>query len=71
VYFAEAMNMRIYSLPYNQFLMEKSDFPFSFEDLTEGYSTTTLRGHFSMTKLIKSMCRSKLVRLNKFVRKSR
>ena len=69
VYFAEAMNMRIYSLPYNQFLMEKSDLPFSFEDLIEGYSPTTLRDHISMAKLMESMCRSKLIRLYKIVRK--
>lgn len=44
VYFAEAMGVKIYALPYNQFLMEKDDSGYEFIDLTNGqYSDTGLR----------------------------
>lgn len=45
VYFAEAMDERIFALPHNQFLIEKrSDAGFEFCDLTGGYGDLSLRG---------------------------
>lgn len=44
VHFAEAMNLPIYGLPHNQFLIEKSNIGFEFIDLTKcKYSDTSLR----------------------------
>jgi hypothetical protein len=43
VYFAEAVGARIYGLPYNQFLLEKSDEGFAFVDLTGRYARLDLR----------------------------
>lgn len=43
VYFAEAKNVKIYGLPLNQFLIDKSDSGFEFIDLTNGgYKETGL-----------------------------
>lgn len=45
VYFAEAVDDRIYALPHSQFLIEKrSDRGFEFHDLTGHYSELGLRG---------------------------
>jgi hypothetical protein len=47
VYFAEAVNARIYALPFDQFLIEKNDnAPFAFIDLTGYYKNTSLRFQF-------------------------
>jgi len=47
VYFAEAVDARIYGLPYNQFLIEKSsDGGYEFVDLTGGYRNLDLRSQF-------------------------
>jgi hypothetical protein len=47
VYFAEAVNARIYALPFDQFLIEKNDnAPFAFIDLTGFYKNTTLKFQF-------------------------
>lgn len=47
VYFAEAVNARIYALPFDQFLMEKCDSaPFAYKDLTGYYGNTSLRFQF-------------------------
>ena len=44
VYFAEALNVKIYALPYNQFLIAKGDTGFEFIDLTHGkYNDLDLR----------------------------
>ena len=47
VYFAEAVDARIYALPYSQFLIEKDNAqPFEFIDLTGNYYRTSLREQF-------------------------
>lgn len=47
VYFAEAVNARIYGLPYGQFLITKESSDFKFFDLTDGqYSNLELRTQF-------------------------
>ena len=43
VYFAEAVGAKIYALPYNQFLIYKSNSKFEFIDLTEKYNDLELR----------------------------
>lgn len=43
VYFAEAVGARIFALPFNQFLIQKSQSGFAFADLTGKYSDTQLR----------------------------
>lgn len=46
VYFAEAMNVKIYALPYNQFLIKKEQSGFQFIDLTNGrYKFNNLIDH--------------------------
>lgn len=42
VYFAEAMDLPIRALPYGQFLIEKTDAPFQFEDTTGNYADLSL-----------------------------
>ena len=47
VYFAEAVNAKIYGLPYNQFLIAKGQTGFQFIDLTDGkYASLDLRSQF-------------------------
>ncbi|HEY2082220.1 MAG TPA: class I SAM-dependent methyltransferase [Verrucomicrobiae bacterium] len=54
VYFAEAVGSRIYALPHDQFLMEKTnDRRFSFIDLTGRYTDLSLRGQFHPDELLK------------------
>ncbi len=43
LYFAEAMNVKIYGLPYHQFLIDKSQKSFEFIDFTDSYHQTTLK----------------------------
>jgi hypothetical protein len=43
VYFAEAVDARIYGLPHNQFLIEKGRKGYAFVDLTGGYREIDLR----------------------------
>ncbi|MFK7783100.1 class I SAM-dependent methyltransferase [Psychroserpens sp.] len=50
VYFAEAVNAKIYGLPHSQFLLQKSQSGFEFIDTTNGeYSNLELRSQFSNT----------------------
>lgn len=52
VYFAEAMDLPIYGLPHNQFIIEKSNTGFEFVDLTDGkYGDISLRDHFQIKKV--------------------
>lgn len=47
IYFAEAMNVKVYGLPFNQFLIVKQQTGFQFIDLTNGkYSNRNLRSQF-------------------------
>lgn len=47
VYFAEAMSVKIYSLPYNQFLISKKENDtFEFIDFTGNYSDASLKSQF-------------------------
>lgn len=47
LYFAEAMSVRIYSLPYDQFLISKSENgAFEFVDLAGNYSDPSLKNQF-------------------------
>jgi hypothetical protein len=47
VYFAEAMNTKIYALPFKQFLISKGFTGFEFIDLTKGiYRNTSLKNQF-------------------------
>jgi hypothetical protein len=43
VYFAEALNVKIYGLTYNQFLIAKGERGFEFVDLTKKYKNVELR----------------------------
>ena len=54
VYFAEAVDARIYALPNSQFLIEKDNSqPFSFVDLTGNYGDVGLRDQFHPDKVLK------------------
>ena len=54
IYFAEAVGSRIYALPHEQFLMEKTDGRrFSFIDLTGGYANLGLREQFHPDEILK------------------
>lgn len=54
VYFAEAVGAPIYALPYNQFLIEKKNDPsFSFADLTNRYTDTSLRSQVHPSNYLK------------------
>ncbi len=44
LYFAEAMDVPIYALPHNQFLIQKEITGFTFVDKTGSYGDPTLRG---------------------------
>lgn len=47
IYFAEAKNVRVYGLPFNQFLIEKGSDKFEFIDLTKGtYKELSLLNQF-------------------------
>jgi len=76
VYFAEAVNARIYALPHDQFLMEKNDaVSFTFIDLTGYYGNTSLRFQFrpgmglktkfleTFPKIFNMLSRAKLIKL--------
>lgn len=55
LYFAEAVGARIYSLPYAQFLIEKtSDAQFSHIDLTGDYLQTDLQAQLTTKRLLRS-----------------
>ncbi len=51
VYFAEAVGAQIFALPFQQFLIKKSDVGFRFNDLTGKYNDQTLRNQFWADKL--------------------
>lgn len=54
VYFAEAAGVRIYSLPYSQFLIEKdSNASFEFCDLMGYFGDDSLRNQFNPGKMLK------------------
>lgn len=54
VYFAEAVDARIYALPYSQFLIEKDNSQsFSFIDLTGNYGELSLRDQFHPYNILK------------------
>ena len=51
VYYAEAVSARIFALPYNQFLIEKSEeYRFEFYDLTGKYKKMNLRSQLMNPK---------------------
>ncbi len=47
VYFAEAVDARVYGLPHNQFLLEKGSPGYEFVDLTGRYGEIDLRSHLA------------------------
>ena len=54
VYFAEAIDARLYALPYAQFLLEKDETqPFGFVDLTGEYGDVFLRDQLDPDRLLK------------------
>ncbi|WYD80628.1 MAG: hypothetical protein V8K32_15105 [Candidatus Electrothrix gigas] len=54
VYFAEAVDSRIYALPNSQFLIEKDNSQnFSFIDLTGNYGDVSLRDQFHPDKVLR------------------
>ena len=54
VYFAEAVDARLYALPYAQFLLEKDEVqPFGFVDLTGEYGDVFLRDQLDPDRLLK------------------
>jgi len=54
VYFAEAIDARLYALPYSQFLLEKDETqPFDFVDLTGEYGDVFLRDQLDPDRLLK------------------
>ncbi len=54
VYFAEAVDARLYALPYSQFLVEKDETqPFGFVDLTGEYGDVFLRDQLDPDRLLK------------------
>lgn len=70
VYFAEAVNAKIYGLPYNQFLLIKEQSGFEFFDLTNGnYSNLELKSQFNSRK--SEELRKKLSGISYLLRKFR
>jgi len=66
VYFAEAVGARIYSLPYSQFLMEKTREPsFQFIDLMGYFKDDGLRPQFSPGRMLKLRLSEKFPRMKK------
>ena len=66
VYFAEAMNLPIVALPFNQFVIQKrNDSTFSFIDLTGRYKNLSLSRHSSLFSLFAIKRQAKRV-LSKF-----
>ncbi|MBN1883557.1 MAG: class I SAM-dependent methyltransferase [Deltaproteobacteria bacterium] len=60
VYFAEAMDVPIYALPYNQFLIEKNcDKSFAFIDMTGLYGDTSLKNQLLPQLFFKRRVREK------------
>ena len=56
VYFAEAVNAKIYALPYGQFAIKKDESKFEFIDLTKGkYSNLELRNQLLKESVIKKI----------------
>ena len=56
VYFAEAVDARIYGLPHQQFLICKPTEPgtgFEFVDFTKSYPDTTLQGQFRLQRVLR------------------
>ena len=69
VYFAEAVDARIYALPHSQFLIEKNRTQsFSFVDLTGDYQNTNLSAHFHPNKLLKIKVKEMFPFLVKIIR---
>lgn len=67
VYFAEAVDARIYGLPHSQFLLEKDDAqPFAFVDLTGDYGDVLLRDQLDPDRLL----RVKLLEAFPFVKRA-
>lgn len=75
VYFAEAVNAKIYALPYAQFLIQKKSSGFEFIDLTNGkYEDTSLLRQLSIRHKITKKVKRKIIetfpRLHKRYQKS-
>jgi len=70
VYFAEAVDARIYALPNSQFLIEKNNLqPFSFIDLTGNYDDVGLRDQFHPDKMLKLKITETFSFIRKIVRR--
>lgn len=72
VYFAEAVDARIYALPHSQFLIEKNKSqPFSFVDITGKYGDITLRNQLCPGKPLKQRIADMFPVINKVIRRIR
>jgi len=70
VYFAEAVDARIYALPNSQFLIEKSkEHSFSFIDLTGNYRNTELRDQLHPKKVLELKIKQKLPSPRKIIKR--
>ena len=69
LYFAEAMDVSVYGLPYNQFLIEKtSGSTYTFLDFTGSYKSISLASQLGLGKIIRLHLRDKVPILNKIKR---
>lgn len=54
-YFAESLNLPTYALPFGQFMIEKQSTGYNFHDFTNKYGDTSVKKHFDMNILLKTM----------------
>ncbi|MFQ5683117.1 MAG: class I SAM-dependent methyltransferase [Candidatus Binatia bacterium] len=72
VYFAEAMDARIYALPFNQYLIERStDSTYAFLDFTGEYHRVALQSHFTLFKILTPVLNEKFPFWRRIKRKIR
>lgn len=70
VYFAEAVDVKIYGLPYSQFILSKADKGFEFVDLTNGaYKNTGLSHQLNPNEGMKAKIKRTFPGLTKTLRK--
>jgi hypothetical protein len=72
VYFAEAFGATIYSLPYSQFCLQKTETKeFSFVDLTQQYSNADLQSQFAPERVLKLAATERFPRLSQLFASAR
>lgn len=71
VYFAEAVGATIYSLPYSQFCLQKTEKKFAFVDLARQYQNTSLQSQFSPDRVLKLAFSERFPRLTRLLARAK